>query len=66
MVELGCAVDGPTNLSEDLGELRQQAERARRLARELGGDVAEGRLLELAQELEARAAALEQAEQGVG
>jgi hypothetical protein len=49
----------PISLPETQGELREQAERARRLAREVTGDVIEGRLLALAEELEARIAAME-------
>ena len=40
-------------------ELRQQAARARRFARQLAGDDAAKRLLDLADELEARVAAME-------
>jgi hypothetical protein len=42
-----------------LGGLREQAERARRLAREVVGDALEMRLLALAEELEAMIAAME-------
>jgi hypothetical protein len=41
------------------GKLREQAARARRLAKHLAGDEAEKRLLALADELEARADAME-------
>jgi hypothetical protein len=50
---------GTTGLPQTPAELRDQAARARRLARYVSGDEAETRLLELAEELEAKAVALE-------
>jgi hypothetical protein len=49
----------PVSLPDAVGEMRERAERARRLARETTGGVAEGRLLVLAEELEARIAVME-------
>jgi hypothetical protein len=48
------------NLSPTSAELRDVAARARRHARALAGDEAERQLLELADELEARATAMEE------
>ena len=53
--------DGHHNLATPT-KLREQAARARRLAEYLAGDEAEKRLLELADELEARAVAIEHAQ----
>ena len=53
--------DGHHNLATP-AKLREQAARARRLAEYLAGDEAEKRLLELADELEARAVAIEHAQ----
>jgi len=52
--------DGHHNLATP-AKLREQTARARRLAEYLAGDEAEKRLLELADELEAKADAIEHA-----
>ncbi len=49
----------PADLPPTPAELRHQAARARRYARYLSGDVAEQRLIGLADELEARAAEMQ-------
>ena len=50
----------PTDQSETPVVLREKAARARRLAGQLPGDEASDRLIQLAEELEARAVASEQ------